>query len=203
MMTIAPATTMPQTVTCRLVRTVFERRLWNALIADYHYLGLGTPVGRLLRYLLYGDDIVVGAISFTDGAWTLAARDALLSALPATRAIARDAVINNNRFLILPSARIPNLASRALGHSLRTVRSDWHTRYHIYPEVAETFVDPTRYEGTCYRAANWIALGHTKGFSKHGSRHINTRQPKILFVRGLTPQVHRMLNRIGTGLRAA
>ncbi|HET6327486.1 MAG TPA: Druantia anti-phage system protein DruA [Planctomycetaceae bacterium] len=190
---------MPRIVTCRLVSVASERRLWNALIADYHYLGLGRPVGRLLRYLLYGDDAIIGAISYTDGAWMLAARDGLLSTLPPGHAICRDAVINNNRFLILPSARIPNLASRALALTLRAVREDWHTRYHVHPELAETFVDPTRYEGTCYRASNWIALGRTKGFSKQGSRHIDKHQPKILFVRGLTPQIHRSLEQAQRG----
>jgi hypothetical protein len=204
MVTIAPLADMPQTVSCRLVSTAFERRLWNALVADYHYLGLGTPVGRFLRYLLFGDDVVIGAISFTDSAWALAARDVLLSALPPALAIGRDGVINNNRFLILPSARIPNLASRILAHSLRTVRGDWHERYHVFPEVAETFVDPSRYEGTCYRAANWIALGRTKGFAKQGSRHIEKNRPKVLFIRGLTPKAHFLIQKIlGQKSRAA
>jgi hypothetical protein len=205
LLTIAPLHGMPQTVSCRLVSAPFQRRLWNALIADYHYLGLGTPVGRLVRYLLYGDDCLIGAISFTDAAWSLAARDAFLSALPASHSIGRNSVINNNRFLILPSARIPNLASRALALSLRTVREDWQALYHVEPKLAETFVDPTRYEGTCYRAANWIALGRTKGFSKHGSQHIDKRHPKIIFLRGLTPGTHRIIHRIASAnrLRAA
>jgi hypothetical protein len=204
MVKISPLAEMPQTVGCRLVSTGFERQLWNALIADYHYLGLATPVGRFLRYLLFGDNTVIGAISFTDSAWMLAARDTLLSTLPPALGIGRDGVINNNRFLILPSARIPNLASRLLAQSLRTVRGDWHERYHVFPEVAETFVDPSRYEGTCYRAANWIALGRTKGFAKRGSRHIEKKRPKILFVRGLTPQVHRLIQEtLGQKSRAA
>jgi len=202
---IAPLRGMPQSLSCRLVSAPFQRRLWNALIADYHYLGLGTPVGRLIRYLLYGDECLIGAISFTDAAWTLAPRDAMLSALPARHSIGLSCIINNNRFLILPSARIPNLASRALALSLRTVREDWHARYHVEPQLAETFVDPARYEGTCYRAANWIAVGQTKGFSKQGSRHIDKQQPKILFLRGLNSEFHRIVDRIASGnrLRAA
>ena len=105
----------------------------------------------------------------------------------------RDVVICNNRFLILPSVRVKNLASRVLSVSLRQASNDWEKRFHCVPVLAETFVDPTRYIGTCYFAANWICIGQTRGFSKHGARHVNRDAPKLLMIRGLTPLIHKRL----------
>jgi hypothetical protein len=186
-------TDMPGSIELRPVQTGEEARIWNALVGTYHYLGLATPVGRLLRYLIYGDSRLLGAISFSDCAWNVRARNDLLTRLGFSERRIRDVVICNNRFLILPSVRVQNLASRVLSLSLRQVVNDWEKRFHCAPVIVETFVDPTRYKGTCYFAANWICIGHTRGFSKHGARHVNRDAPKLLMIRGLTPLIHKRL----------
>lgn len=194
-------TDMPTAVVCRLVGSDRESRLWNSLIAEHHYLGLATPVGRLVRYLVFGDEDLLGAISFGECAWNLAVRNRVLAAVGIGPADIPNAVIGNNRFLILPSVRVPNLASRVLANSARSVERDWTQRYGTSPLVAETFVDPRRYEGTCYRAANWLCIGATKGFAKSGGRHIHEGAPKLVFLRGLTPNVHRRIEQAITGLQ--
>ena len=108
---------MPKAIECRRVESNRERRLWNSLIATYHYLGLARSVGRVIRYLIFGDNQLVGAISFVDCAWSCAPRDALLSSCGYDPRTIREIVITNNRFLILPMVRIPNLASRVLDDS--------------------------------------------------------------------------------------
>ncbi len=135
-------------------------------------------MGRLVRYLVVGDDELLGAISFGECAWNLGVRNQVLESVGISPADIPNAVIGNNRFLILPSVRVPNLASRVLGLSSRNAQRDWTERYGRSPLVAETFVDPRRYEGTCYRAANWLFIGATKGFAKSGARHIHEGAPE-------------------------
>ena len=192
---------MPTTIELRLVQTPKEAKLWNALISEFHYLGLVTPVGRLIRYLAFGDDQLVGAISYTEPAWRLWQRDDVLAKLDLETPVCRDAVISNNRFLIMPSVQVPNLASRVLSASLRSVRTDWARRYSVAPLVAETFVDPRRFEGTCYLAANWLYLGQTRGYTKRGNQHIRGDAPKLLLLRGITPVVHKKLAQIIAGFK--
>jgi hypothetical protein len=194
-------TTMPAKVSCVLVESGPKSRLWNSLIAKFHYLGLATPVGRLLRYLVYGDEKLVGAISFSEGAWNIKTRNTILSSAGLSPGQIREAVIGNNRFLILPTTRVPNLASRVLAESVRTARQDWKIRYGIAPIIAETFVDPRRFEGTCYRAANWLVIGATKGFAKRGCCHTNEHAPKLLLLRGLTPGIHQRIEDIVVGFK--
>jgi len=195
---------MPASLKLQLVASAHESRLWNSLIAEYHYLGLATPVGRLIRYVIYGDDQLLGAISYTDCAWSLAGRDQLLAKVGLPVESLRDFLIANNRFLILPSVQVPNLASRILSTSTRQVCMDWASRFNRVPLVVETFVDPSRFEGTCYRAANWLSVGLTKGYCKSGGRHSNRHSPKLLFMRGLTAVVHRRLElAIATDIRHA
>lgn len=186
-------TTMPASIRCEKVQNASDARVWNALISHFHYLGLATPVGRLLRYLIYGDGQLLGAISFGESAWNIKLRDSLLHSVGIDSTERRLAVIGNNRFLILPNVRVPNLASRVLAESLRILREDWAEQYSAKPLIVETFVDPRRFEGTCYRAANWLLAGKTKGFSKCGACHAYADAPKLLFLKGLTPLMHRLL----------
>ena len=194
-------TAMPNVVECRLVQSQTDSRLWNSLIASYHYLGLSTPVGRLVRYLVFGDGEVVSAISFTECAWSVSARDFILRTVGWDFATIRSHVIGNNRFLILPTIRVPNLASRILAESLRKVNLDWPRLFGASPAVVETFVDPRRFEGTCYRAANWFLVGTTKGFSKQGNRHVRDDIPKLVFLRGMDKATNAQLQKATVGYK--
>jgi hypothetical protein len=184
---------MPVEIELRYAQDRSEKRLWNSLISKYHYLGLSTPVGRLIRYLIYGDGNLLGAISFSESAWNVGPRNQLLSSVGIPSDSIRDVVIGNNRFLILPFVRVPNLASRILGQSLRRVIHDWEDRFSCCPLIAETFVDPTRYLGTCYLASNWVNIGESKGFTKRGASHLNQKAPKLILLRGLNSSIHQKL----------
>ena len=168
------------------VRDRKTQGIWNALIAKYHYLGHKTTVGRSCRYLFASADTLLGAISFTSPSWQIKSRDTILQRIGIPLSAIHDSVVNNSRFLILPTASIPYLASKALSLATRAVVIDWEEYYTIKPLVAETFVDPTRFNGTCYKAANWTDAGETAGYLKRGSSHSNSQAPKRVFVYGLT-----------------
>lgn len=153
------------------------------MIAEHHYLGLGTPVGRLLRYVVRSEQRILGCISFSEAAWKIAIRDQVLSDLGFEQSALRNELIANNRFLILPNVSIPNLASRVLSQSMRLAVDEWHSRFGFRPQFVETFVDPSLFSGACYLAANWIPIGYTKGYAKRGGNHSAHRKPKILFMR--------------------
>lgn len=173
--------------------TRFEKQ-WNAIVAEYHYLGHSITVGRCLKYLVHVGDKIVGAISFSSPAWRLSARDKLLQELGLGLPDIREQVINNSRFLILPSVNVHNLASRILSQSTRIVKRDWATYYSVTPVAVETFVDTTRYIGTCYRAANWLEIGMTQGTAKRGSSLRREVVPqKAVYLYGLDRGIRRRL----------
>jgi hypothetical protein len=148
------------------VTTVEERQIWNATIAAYHPHGYRRPIGAHVRYMIrvqtaQGSQIV-GAFLFGAAAKALADRDRWIGWTPTERMRFRPRIVNNNRFLILPTVHIPHLASHALALVTRRIRADWQARYGYAPVLLETFIEPI-HTGTCYRAANWIMVGQTAG----------------------------------------
>jgi hypothetical protein len=184
---------MPREVILDQVNDAHSSKLWNWIVSEYHYLGLTTPVGRALRYVVLGDGKLIGAISFSECAWNVASRNAAMKAIGLDVAGSRDFIIANNRFVVLPTARVPNLASRVLSLSVEAAARDWLVRFGQQPLIAETFIDPLLFRGTCYYASNWLFIGNTKGYAKAGSHHRNERRPKLLLLRGLNPLIHRKL----------
>ena len=132
---------------------------WWAMMQAHHPLGAGPLVGAQLRYLVACEAGFVGGLSFSAPAWRLAPRDAWINWNDHTRQAALSKIVANSRFLILPDVRVPNLASHVLSLALSRLANDWQLRYGITPVLVETFVDRSRYRGTCYRVANWILLG--------------------------------------------
>jgi hypothetical protein len=190
-----PISQMPSRIDLEKVCSSRQSRLWNWLIAEHHYLGVPTPVGKTLRYLIFGDSVLLGAIGFSECAWNVASRNAALSAVGLAPSDCHNFVVSNNRFLIHPLVKIPNLASSVLSRTTAQLRKDWPLQYRQTPLIIETFVDPSKYSGTCYFAANWILVGTTKGFSKKGGSHQRRNEPKMLLLRGLTSSLHRKLER--------
>jgi len=137
-------------------------RVWNELMEGWHYLGKGPLCGAQIRYLVaterYG---WVGALAFSAAQWRLKKRDEYIGWSEAARRAHLHQVVGNSRFLILPTVHVPNLASRVLSRCLARLAHDWTARYGYAPVLAETFVDPRRFAGTCYRAANWQHVGRT------------------------------------------
>ena len=146
-------------------------RTWWAMMHAHHPLGAGPLCGAQLRYLIECPAGYIGGLSFSAPAWRLAPRDAWIGWDDSTRKAGLSRVVANSRFLILPSVKIPNLASHVLGLALKRLSADWQARYGIKPALVETFVDLTQYKGTCYRAANWLALGATQGRGRQDRTH--------------------------------
>lgn len=157
--------------------------LFASLLHHHHYLGYTSAVGMNLKYLVR-DRLgrPVACALFGSAAWRCAARDRWLGWEAATRARALQRVTNNTRFLIVPGVRVPHLASHVLGQLTRRLRADWQRKYHAPLSVVETFVDPRRFAGTCYRAANWVALGTTRGRTRQDRWHRLQVAPKAIYV---------------------
>ena len=98
-------------------------------------------------------------------------------------------VVNNSRFLILPSIEVPHLASHLLAKIARRLPHDWQRIYNYKPVLMETFVQKDKFKGTCYRAANWICLGDTKGRGKFDTKHQNSAPIKSIWVYPLTKNI--------------
>jgi len=175
-----------QPISLRLVSTAQERTLFRELIERHHYLGYRIPFGAHLCYLIevaQPTDTVVGALQFSSPAWRMASRDHWIGWADAVRARNLQRIVNNSRFLILPSAHIKYLASHVLSLASRRLVGDWQAKYHIEPLLLETLVDIQRYSGVCYRAANWLELGQTSGRGRQDRTHTrHGASPKRLFL---------------------
>jgi hypothetical protein len=191
---ITPISEFPRQIEFVFAKGNSYEKIWNILVEKYHYLGHHVAVGRAIKYLVLADDKILGAICFSSASWHLSQRDNLLAVLGISQP--RDYVINNSRFLILPNVKVKNLASCILALATRQVSIDWSSYYSITPLLAETFVQPSLFDGTCYRAANWIEIGTTKGYAKRGSLYRNSQEPKLIFVYGLNRNVRRKITKI-------
>jgi hypothetical protein len=173
------------------------RLLFRELVGRYHYLGHRVPFGAHLRYLVYitqPERQVVGCLQFSSPAWRMAARDRWIGWDEPARKRNLQKVVSNSRFLIVPWVEIRNLASSILSMAVRRIGADWRARYAIDPVLAETLVDGQRFGGTCYRAANWIALGQTTGRGRmERERRPESLKPKTLLVYPLVADACRQL----------
>jgi hypothetical protein len=145
-----------------------DSRLWNEYIERYHYLGYTTLPGAQLRYFVTMNEQVLALLGFGASAWQVAPRDEFIGWEPEQRLRGLPLIVNNARFLILPWIQSKNLASKILAMTARQLPVDWFNRYKIQPVLMETFVESTRFRGICYKAANWIHVGKTKGRGKLG-----------------------------------
>ena len=163
-----------------------DRLLFRELVGRYHYLKYAVPYGAHLQYLAWVSKpapTVVGGLQFSSAAWRLRPRDAWIGWDEATRARHLPRVVTNSRLLVVPWVRVTNLISTTLSLALRRLPHDWQARYGVEPLLVETFVDPARYVGGCYRAANWVALGETAGRGRDDRAHQrHGAHPKAVWV---------------------
>jgi hypothetical protein len=152
----------------RRVRTKSESRLYNEYIQRYHYLGHKPLPGAQLRYIVYSGEEPIAVLGFGAAAWMSASRDRYIGWTHEQRQRNLHLVVNNARFLILPWVQSKNLASMILAKAARILPGHWQEVYGYRPVLLETFVEKPRFQGTCYKAANWIYLGQTKGRGKLG-----------------------------------
>lgn len=168
-------------VTLRLVTTQEDRERWKAYLQTWHYLGYRHPFGAHLGYLIASEPLQQELGCFVvagSAAWALAPRDQWIGWDKKHREKLLQLILSNDRFLIFPWVKVPNLASHVLSLVTNRVADDW-TRLHGYrPSLIETFVDPTRFSGTCYQAANWQYLGQTQGRGRDdpGKEHPETKK---------------------------
>jgi len=139
-----------------------ESRDWFALVSRYHYLERRPICGAQIRYLVKSRHGHLGALSFSSASWALECRDKHIGWSEECRRAHLNRVVNNSRFLILPTVRVANLATHVLSLALARLPQDWELRYGVRPVLVETFVDP-RYTGACYKAANFSYVGETAG----------------------------------------
>lgn len=167
------------------VQTLEQLRLWNELMACEHPQGAGPLVGAQLRYLIQSEHGWLGGLGFAAAALNLADRDRWIGWDAATRRQHLHRVVGMARFLIRRSVHCHNLASRVLGMAARAVAADYETQYGWRPWLLESFVDTEQFLGTCYQAANWLAVGHSQGRGRQDRGHQAAKSVKAIYVYAL------------------
>jgi hypothetical protein len=168
--------------------------LFNCLLGRYHYLGHRNTVGENIRYLV-GNRVgrPVGCALFGSAAWKCAARDAWIGWDRGAREANLGLLTNNTRFLVLPWVAVPHLASHLLACLARRIRADWQAKYGHPVHAIETFVDRSRFRGTCYQAANWVRLGATQGRTRNDRERCIRASVKDVYLYPLTQDFRREL----------
>jgi hypothetical protein len=150
----------------RQVRRTPDEPLFNSLVEQYHYLSYTQPVGEHLKYLVYAQGRPIACLAWSSAPRHLGARDRFIGWSAEARRKNIRLIAYNTRFLILPWVEVPHLASHILGRIARVLPQGWERNYGHSVCFLETFIDPQRFRGMCYRAANWIVLGRTTGRGK-------------------------------------
>ncbi|MGF1612999.1 MAG: Druantia anti-phage system protein DruA [Gammaproteobacteria bacterium] len=181
-------------VRLRLANERPEKNLWDEYIERYHPLGYKKPFGYWARYFIESGEHRLGCILLSGPAKALRARERWIGWNDRQRLANLPWVVNNSRFLIFPWVVVANLASHVLGQLARQVGADWEGRWWGYrPLLLETFVDPARFRGSCYRAAGWALLGRTSGEGLvRPGKHYQT-SPKLIFAKPLQADFRRLL----------
>ena len=177
----------------QLVRRTAEEPLFNSLMEQYHYLGYEQPVGEHLKYLVWAMGRPVACVAWSSAPRHLGPRDRFIGWGRDTRRRNICFLAYNTRFLILPWVTVDHLASHILGRMARRISEDWQRVYAHPIYMLETFVDPARFRGTCYRAANWILLGRTTGRGKNDLTHQPNRPIKEVLGYPLTRRFRQLL----------
>jgi hypothetical protein len=155
-----------QPVEFQQVRRMAEEPLFNSLMESHHYLGYEQPVGEHLKYLVWAQERPIACLAWSSAPRHLGSRDRFIGWCAEARRRNIRFIAYNTRFLILPWVEVPHLASHILSRIAHRLSQDWEGLYQHPIYFLETFVDPERFRGTCYRAANWVLLGRTTGRGK-------------------------------------
>jgi hypothetical protein len=176
------------------VRRTGDEPLFNSLIEHHHYLGYEQPVGEHLKYLIWAHGRPLACMAWSSAPRHLGSRDRFIGWSQPVRKRNIRFIAYNTRFLILPWIRVPHLASHILSRMTAALSRDWEQMYGHPIWFAETFIDPERFRGTCYRAANWILLGRTTGRGKDDLTHCQNRSIKEVFGLPLTRRFRELLS---------
>jgi len=169
-------------LTFSMVRKSSKEKLWDHLVHTHHYLGKPFIVGSYLKYIAYLDGQIVACIGWGSAAWKVNDRDQFIGWDQETRKRNLHLIADNVRFLILPWVQVPHLASKILAANAKLLKRDWLDFYNVPLALLETFVDTSRFYGTCYKAANWTHVGSTSGSAKRGASYHYHGLSKAVFV---------------------
>jgi hypothetical protein len=183
-----------QPIELRQVRRTAEEPLFNSLIEHHHYLGYEQPVGEHLKYVVWAQGRPIACLAWSSAPRHLGSRDRYIGWSAEARRRNIRGIAYNTRFLILPWVQIPHLASHILGRVAQILSHDWEQLYGHPVYFAETFIDPGRFRGTCYRAANWKLLGITTGRGKDSTSKRPNRSLKEVLGYALTPHFRDLLS---------
>jgi Domain of unknown function (DUF4338) len=175
------------------VRRTGDEPVFNSLIEHHHYLGYEQPVGEHLKYLVWAQGRPVACLAWSSPPRHLGSRDHFIGWSAEARRRNLRFLAYNSRFLILPWVQVEHLASHLLGHMARGLSGDWEQAYGHPIYFLETFVDPERFRGTCYRAANWVLMGYTTGRGKDDQTNRPNRSIKEVLGYPLTPRFRQLL----------
>jgi hypothetical protein len=176
------------------VRRTADEPLFNSLMEHHHYLAYEQPVGEHLKYLVWAQGRPIACLAWSSAPRHLGSRDRYIGWNAEERRRNIRFIAYNTRFLILPWVEVAHLASHILGKVTRTLSDDWNRRYGHPVYFAETFIDPGRFRGTCYRAANWQLLGLTTGRGKDDHTNKPNRPIKQILGLPLTRRFRELLS---------
>ena len=179
------------------VRRSADEPLFNSLMEQHHYLGYEQPVGEHLKYLVWSQGRPVACVAWSSAPRHIGARDRYIGWDQRARRRNIHLIAYNTRFLILPWVRINHLASHILGRMAARISDDWQSMYGHPIYFLETFVDPERFRGTCYRAANWVVMGATTGRGKQSNSYVPNRSIKQVLGYPLTKRFRELLGEAG------
>ena len=178
------------------VRRTADEPLFNGLMEQYHYLSYAQPVGEHLKYVCWAQGRPVACLAWSSAPRHLGSRDRYIGWSAEARRRNIRFIAYNTRFLILPWVSVPHLASHILGRVARGLSDDWERMYGHPIYFAETFIDPGRFRGTCYRAANWQVLGLTTGRGKNDQTNKPNRPIKEILGLPLAPRFRQLLSQL-------
>jgi len=161
-----------QPINLEIARVGGQLKLWRKYVNDYHMLGDKQVFGSRLHYFVKIGDTKVGCLQFSASSWALESREQWIGWNIEDRKSRLHLIVNNSRFLIFPWVNVKNLASKALATAIKQLQEDWLREYCYAPVLLETFVDISKFAGTCYKASNWVCIGQTKG---RGRMDIHTK----------------------------
>ena len=175
------------------VRRTSEEPLFRNLVASHHYLGYSQPVGEHLKYIIYSRGRPIACMAWCSAPRHLRPRDRFIGWSPEYRKKNIRFLAYNTRYLILPWVSVKCLASHILGRMAKILPRDWERIYNHPVYFLETFTDPARFKGTCYRAANWVVLGQTTGRGNNAPTHEPRVPIKEILAYPLTPRFRKLL----------
>ena len=193
---IAGALSELKPINLEQVRRTADEPLFNSLMEHHHYLAYEQPVGEHLKYLVWAQGRPIACLAWSSAPRHLGSRDRYIGWNAQARRRNIRFIAYNTRFLILPWVRVPHLASHILAKAASRLSTDWESMYRHPVYFAETFIDPTRFRGTCYRAANWALMGHTTGRGKDDHTNKPNRPIKEVLGLPLTPRFRELLSQL-------